>query len=112
VRWRRRRAAWKAEARQTDTLFAWRFLAHVDPPPADPAKQETVGRIYYLGPNHYPAGLYLPNGYNIEVRPGDDEGWSILRVRDSQSKQVLTMWAVEAGDGEFSGAVRQLDGES
>jgi len=108
---------WSTTARQTETLFAWKFLGHVEPPvTVDDAPE----RIFYLGPNHYPAGLYMPKGYNIEQRPGDDVGWTILRVRDCLSEQVLTMWAVmdedkdENGDYVFPGAdrIRTLEGET
>ncbi len=84
--------------------MSWETVAHVDPPPPVPSSTivgpgaESVeyerSLIFYLGPNHYPAGLYLPLGYDIESRPGDDEGWTMLRARDSQSRQALTMWAV------------------
>lgn len=82
----------------------WSVVGHVDPPPPVPsstivgpeAESVTYERslIFYLGPNHYPAGLYLPLGYDLESRPGDDEGWTMLRARDSQTRQILTMWAV------------------
>jgi hypothetical protein len=102
--------------------MAWEHVGHVDPPPiaeetttvGPGADQATFARslIFYLGPNHYPAGLYLPLGYDLESRPGDDEGWKVLRARDSQTKQILTMWAVnespdEAGRDE---RVKILDG--
>lgn len=84
--------------------LTWEPVAHVDPPPPVPSSTqvgpgaETVeyerSLIFYLGPNHYAAGLYLPEGYDLERRPGDDEGWTMLRARDSLSGQVLTMWAV------------------
>lgn len=90
---------------------AWSLVGHVDPPPPVPSSTivgpgaETVeferALIFYLGPNHYPAGLYLPKGYDLESRPGDDEGWTILRARDSVSHQVLTLWAVnDAADAD------------
>ena len=82
----------------------WTHLAHVDPPPPVPQTAtvgpgaESVGfersLIFYLGPNHYPAGLYLPDGYDLESRPGDDEGWTIIRARCAHSHQILTLWAV------------------
>ncbi len=87
------------------TTLTWTHLAHVDPPPAEietmdgPAGPNSIvferSLIFYLGPNHYPAGLYLPGGYDLESRPGDDEGWTILRARDAVSHQVLTLWAVQ-----------------
>lgn len=101
-------------------MSAWSFAGHVDPPPVEeltavvgPAFEEEtttrVGLIFYLGPNHYPAGLYMPQGYDLEERPGDDEDWKVLRARDSQSRQVLTTWAVRT-DSETEGErVKILD---
>ena len=94
------------------SLLTWTPVAHVDPPPALEGttivgpEAETVeyarALIFYLGPNHYPAGIYLPDGYDLESRPGDDEGWMIVRARDTTSGQILTIWAVrnDGGDGE------------
>jgi len=107
-RLRRDSRRWQGQTRQTDTTFLWRYLGHVDPPLL---ADGTVERVFYLGPNHFPAGLYFPKGYNLEVRPADDDGWSVLRVRDCLSEQVLTMWAVGSNDGEFANQVRTLDGE-
>jgi hypothetical protein len=86
------------------TTLTWEKVAHVDPPPAlegttivGPGAEEVSyarSLTFYLGPNHYPAGLYLPDGYDLESRPGNDLGWTILRARDSTSGQVLTLWAV------------------
>lgn len=92
-------------------MLTWTVVGHVDPPPPVPSSTivgpgaESVeyerSLIFYLGPNHYPAGLYLPGGYDLESRPGDDEGWTILRARDSVSNQVLTLWAVnDAADAD------------
>ena len=39
---------------------------------------------------------HLPEGYDLESRPGD-EGWTVYRARDTQSGQILTMWAVAEG---------------
>jgi hypothetical protein len=96
----------------------WSHVAHVDPPPL--AQEVTDGPegpgtivferslIYYLGPNLYPAGLYLPQGYDLEERPGDEEGWKIIRARDSLSNQILTLWAVRTDETEGD-RVRILD---
>ena len=58
--------------------FTWERLGHVDPPALREERTmvgpsaETVtferALIFYLGPNHYPAGLYLPLGYDIEEK--------------------------------------------
>ena len=74
-------------------MFEWAYLAHVEPPPTV-TPDNPRGLVFYLGPNHYSAGLYLPKGYNLEIRPADDEGWVVMRARDTMSEQVLTMWAV------------------
>ena len=84
----------------------WSHLAHVDPPP--PLVEGERSLTFYLGPNHYPAGIYLPGGYDLEQRPGDEEGWTVLRARDSVSSQVLTLWAV-AGEGVEGDQVKVLD---
>ena len=98
--------------------MTWEHVAHVDPPPPVPSSTvvgpgaESVeyerSLIFYLGPNHYPAGLYLPLGYDLESKPGDDEGWTMLRARDCQSRQILTMWAVNDSAG-AEGRVKILD---
>ena len=95
----------------------WEQVAHVDPPPAlegtttvgPGAESVTFARslTFYLGPNHYPAGLYLPDGYDLESRPGDDPGWTILRARDSSNGQILTLWATR--DYESDGSVADGD---
>jgi hypothetical protein len=92
------------------SVFTWEHVAHVDPPPARqvesyvlPAAEKVttpLALIYYLGPNLYPAGLYLPLGYDLEERPGDEENWKVLRARDSLSGQVLTLWAVRTDEAE------------
>lgn len=69
-------------------------VGHVDPPPD--IDDDHPGLIYYLGPRLFAAGLYLPQGYDLESRPGDD-GWTVYRARDTQSGQILTMWAVAEG---------------
>ena len=69
--------------------MTWAHLGHVDPPP--PLVEGERSLTFYLGPNHYPAGIYLPAGYDLESRDGDDE-WQVLRARDSVSGQVLTTW--------------------
>lgn len=84
--------------------FIWEHLGHVDPPPAveesiivqGSVERETFSRslTFYLGPNHYPAGIYLPEGHDLESRPADDEGWTIVRAVDSVSGQTLTLWAL------------------
>ena len=78
-------------------LLDWLTVGHVDPPEVAEGERPLV---FYLGPNHYPAGLYLPAGYDLEGRDGDDEGWVVLRARDSVSRQILSIWAVgpNAGD--------------
>jgi hypothetical protein len=84
--------------------YVWEPLGHVDPP----ADENRL--IFYLGPNHYPAGIYLPQGYDLECRVGDTPDWTILRARDSLSGQVLTLWAVRGGELEQGAeAVRVLD---
>lgn len=109
MRWRRRRQHWSTTAIQNEVEFSWRFIAHVQPPATDPANPR--GLVFYLGPNHYPAGLYLPKGYNLEARPGDDPGWTVIRARDTLTEQVLTMWAAEGTLDEPAGGVRMQDGE-
>ena len=94
--------------------FTWTHVAHVDPPPAveesiivqGSVEREVFSRslTFYLGPNHYPAGLYLPEGYDLERRPGD-EGWTILLARDSVSGQVLTLWATRDPNEDGSAAI-------
>jgi len=103
-------------------LFEWAYLAHVEPPTV--THDNPRGLVFYLGPNHYSAGLYLPKGYNLEIRPADDEGWVVMRARDTMSEQILTMWAVRSNKREdptdpdspllYPGdeRVRRLDGES
>lgn len=98
--------------------MAWELIGHVDPPPPVPSSTRVDGSgelveyerslIFYLGPNHYPAGLYLVDGYDLESRPGDDDGWTILRARDTASGQVLTMWATN-DDRTADEQVRILD---
>jgi hypothetical protein len=86
----------------------WQHLGHVDPPPASPGNERAL--IFYLGPNHYPAGLYLPQGYDLQSRKGR-EGWTVLRARDGRSHQTLTIWAVSDNEAEVSDEdrVRILD---
>ena len=67
-------------------------VGHVDPPPD--IDDDHPGLVYYLGPRLYAAGLYLPGGYDLESRPGDTEGWTVFRARDTGSGQLLSMWAV------------------
>jgi hypothetical protein len=64
-------------------------VGHVDPP------SDTKGLIFGIGPRSFPLGIYMPKGYDIESRQGDPDDWTVLRVRDSQTSQVLTMWAIQ-----------------
>lgn len=91
-------------AGRTSTV-TWETIAHVDPPPPQAAEDRQL--IFYLGPNHYPAGLYLPLGYELESRDGD-EGWKVLRARDTLTHQILTIWGVNE-DTEASERVRILE---
>ena len=75
----------------------WLPVGHVDPPEVPDDERPLV---FYLGPNHYPAGLYLPAGYDLESHDGDDDDWTIFRARDSISGQILTIWAVGPNAGE------------
>lgn len=101
------------------TTLAWEKVGHVDPPP--PLEGTTIvgpnaddvsytrSLTFYLGPNHYPAGIYLPDGYDLEARPADDPEWQILRARDSTSGQVLTLWAVRVDEQSEGDRVKILD---
>ena len=82
-------------------------MGHVGPPP--PLVEGERSLTFYLGPNHYPAGIYLPAGYDLECRDGDDPGWQVLRARDSVSGQVLTTWAVQADPETAGDRVKILD---
>jgi hypothetical protein len=86
--------------------MTWTHLGHIDPPPVGEGERSLV---FYLGPNHYPAGLYLPEGYDIEWRPGDNLEWKVLRARDSVSGQILTLWAVRTDELSEGERVKILD---
>lgn len=77
--------------------YVWTVTGHVDPP--DARNDEDRQLFYYLGPNLYPAGLYMPQGYDLESRDGE-EGWVLFRARDTLSGQIMTIWALgpEAND--------------
>jgi hypothetical protein len=77
------------------------FLAHVDPPPD--AGPDSPGLIHYIGPRLFPLGVYMPKGYDIEARPGDDPTWTVLRARCLATGQVMCQWALqhEEVDGEM-----------
>lgn len=77
----------------TRELPEWRAVAHVDPPAPD-EKNNLRQLFFYVGPNLYPAGLYMAEGYDLEERDGED-GWRIVRARDTASGQVMTQWAME-----------------
>jgi hypothetical protein len=72
--------------------YAWSVVGHVDPP--EKLDDDDRQLLYYLGPNHYPAGLYLPRGYELETREGD-EGWTVNRARCSLTGQILTIWCID-----------------
>ena len=74
------------------------FIGHVDPPPGTDTRPE--GMFHYIGPRLFPIGVYMPKGYDIEGRPGNDEGWTVLRARCLATGQVMTMWAVGPMDAE------------
>lgn len=88
------------------------FIGHVDPPtgtePGAPSQS-----FHYIGPRQFPLGVYMPKGYDLEGRPGDDstweifdarfrghpeiegnESWTILRSRCCATGQVMTQWAM------------------
>jgi hypothetical protein len=84
------------------TLPEWELVGHVDPPPSD--DKNPRGLFFYLGPNHYPAGLYMPKGYDLDTREGED-GWKLVRVRDTHTAQVMTQWAMEPVQRDEEGEV-------
>ena len=85
------------------------YVGHVDPPPDDGDKP---GLFHYIGPRLFPVGVYMPKGYDIEGRPGDDEGWTVLRARCLATGQVMTMWAVgPMGEGGMAAGIDLMEAE-
>lgn len=77
-------------------LPVWLPIGHVVPPEVEEGERPL---IFYLGPNFFPAGLYLPAGYDLEAHEAADD-WAIFRARDSRNGQILTLWAVGPNAGE------------
>lgn len=93
---RRRRRAWPAS--RPDINDGWSWLGHVDPPPdtVDPTGgPDHPGLFHYIGPRLFPLGVYMPKGYDLEMREGDTPEWTVLRARCLATGQVMTMWALQ-----------------
>ena len=71
---------------------AFEFLAHVYPPADTDAGP---GLFHYIGPRLFPLGVYMPKGYDIEVREGDTPDWTVLRARCLSTNQVMCQWALQ-----------------
>jgi hypothetical protein len=77
---------------------AFEFLAHVDPPPG--IDEDHPGLFHYIGPRLFPVGVYMPKGFDIEARPGNDPSWTVFRARCMSTMQVMCQWALQHEEGE------------